>query len=74
MLVAMKDMSKNIDLILDGKRNNHKFLSNAQDEITKLNDPQKYRPKEISYARLKGYWEKKRKHKIVGSDRRVTCY
>ncbi|KAH0452745.1 hypothetical protein IEQ34_020044 [Dendrobium chrysotoxum] len=37
----MKDMAENIDMILDGKRNNHKFLRNTHGGITKLKDPLK---------------------------------
>ncbi|KAL0904396.1 hypothetical protein M5K25_026499 [Dendrobium thyrsiflorum] len=59
MLAAMKDMSENIDLILNGKRKNHKFPREiSQGGIAKVKDPIKHRPKGVSNAMLKSHWEK----------------
>ncbi|KAH0466963.1 hypothetical protein IEQ34_004201 [Dendrobium chrysotoxum] len=57
------DMAENVDTIHDGKKNNHKLLSNTQCGITKLKNPPKCKPKGITNVTLKGYWEKKRKPK-----------
>ncbi|KAH0452466.1 hypothetical protein IEQ34_019765 [Dendrobium chrysotoxum] len=50
-----EDMAENIDLILDGKIKKHKFIGNTLGDSTKLKDPLKRRPKDISNARVKGY-------------------
>ncbi|KAH0469114.1 hypothetical protein IEQ34_002346 [Dendrobium chrysotoxum] len=63
MLAAMKDVTENIDLILDSKRKNNKFVGNTQGRFAKLKDLLKCRPKGISNARLRGHWEKNKKHK-----------
>ncbi|KAH0457743.1 hypothetical protein IEQ34_013058 [Dendrobium chrysotoxum] len=59
----MKDIAENINLILDGKRNNYKFLGNIQGDIVKFKDPIKCRPKGNSNIRLKGHCVKKKKPK-----------
>ncbi|KAH0454419.1 hypothetical protein IEQ34_016343 [Dendrobium chrysotoxum] len=56
-------MDENIDIILDDKKNNQKFVSNAKGKISIFKDPPKCGPKGISNARLKGYLEKKRRIK-----------
>ncbi|KAL0916162.1 hypothetical protein M5K25_013652 [Dendrobium thyrsiflorum] len=63
MLGAMKDMSENIDLLVEGKMTNSKFIAKSKSRATPVSafkDPQKRRPKGISNARLKDYWEKKK--------------
>ncbi|KAL0921233.1 hypothetical protein M5K25_008289 [Dendrobium thyrsiflorum] len=63
MLGAMKDMVENIDLLVEGKMTNSKFIAKSQSRVVPVSvfkDPQKRRPKRISNARLKGYWEKKK--------------
>ncbi|PKU66592.1 hypothetical protein MA16_Dca006920 [Dendrobium catenatum] len=59
MLAAMTDIAKNVDLILDGKKKNHRFITNTGGS-KKLKDSLKCRPKGISNARLKGHWENKK--------------
>ncbi|KAH0455593.1 hypothetical protein IEQ34_015625 [Dendrobium chrysotoxum] len=56
MLAVMNDISKNVDLIVYGKRRNNKF---SQGGIVKLKDLLNRRPKGISNARLKSHWKKK---------------
>ncbi|KAL0926733.1 hypothetical protein M5K25_002978 [Dendrobium thyrsiflorum] len=63
MLGAMKDMAENIDLLVDGKMTNSNLISKSKSRaapVSAFKDPQKRRPKGISNARLKGYWEKKK--------------
>ncbi|KAL0925416.1 hypothetical protein M5K25_003742 [Dendrobium thyrsiflorum] len=63
MLGAMKDMAENIDLLVEGKMTNSNFISKSKSRaapVSAFKDPQKRRPKGISNARLKGYWEKKK--------------
>ncbi|KAL0912830.1 hypothetical protein M5K25_016239 [Dendrobium thyrsiflorum] len=63
MLAAMKDMAENIYLLLEKKIKNNKFVGKSQGfdiPISRFKDPQKRRPKRISNARLKGYWDKKK--------------
>ncbi|KAL0910702.1 hypothetical protein M5K25_018783 [Dendrobium thyrsiflorum] len=58
MLVVMKDMDKNIDLLVEGKMKNNKFQAKSQGRaipVSTYKDPQKCRPKGISNARLKAY-------------------
>ncbi|KAL0922196.1 hypothetical protein M5K25_006165 [Dendrobium thyrsiflorum] len=66
MLGAMKDMAENIDLLVDGKMTNSNLISKSKSRaapVSAFKDPQKRRPKGISNARLKGYWEKKKQKK-----------
>ncbi|KAL0927741.1 hypothetical protein M5K25_001947 [Dendrobium thyrsiflorum] len=63
MLGAMKDMAENIDLLVEGKMTNSNFICKSKSRaapVSAFKDPQKRRPKGISNARLKGYWEKKK--------------
>ncbi|KAH0459409.1 hypothetical protein IEQ34_012223 [Dendrobium chrysotoxum] len=53
-------MTKNIDLIFDGKRKNHKFISSTQGGIKKLKNPPKYIPKGISNGRAEANFLKTR--------------
>ncbi|KAL0925418.1 hypothetical protein M5K25_003744 [Dendrobium thyrsiflorum] len=67
MLAAMKDMAENIDLLVEGKMTNSNFISKSKSRaapVSAFKDPQKRRPKGISNARLKGYWEKKKQKKL----------
>ncbi|KAL0906158.1 hypothetical protein M5K25_024627 [Dendrobium thyrsiflorum] len=66
MLGAMKDMAENIDLLVEGKMTNSNFIAKSKSRaapVSAFKDPQKRRPKGISNARLKGYWEKKKQKK-----------
>ncbi|KAL0920180.1 hypothetical protein M5K25_009298 [Dendrobium thyrsiflorum] len=66
MLGAMKDMAENIDLLVEGKMINSNFIAKSKSRaapVSAFKDPQKCRPKGISNARLKGYWEKKKQKK-----------
>ncbi|KAL0921222.1 hypothetical protein M5K25_008275 [Dendrobium thyrsiflorum] len=68
MLTVMKDMAENIDLLIEWKIKNNKFVGKSQGcvvPISRFKYPQKRRPKGISNARSKGHWEKKKqKNKI----------
>ncbi|KAL0906161.1 hypothetical protein M5K25_024631 [Dendrobium thyrsiflorum] len=66
MLGAMKDTAENINLLVEGKMTNSNFIAKSKSRaapVSAFKDPQKRRPKGISNARLKGYWEKKKQKK-----------
>ncbi|KAH0452823.1 hypothetical protein IEQ34_017147 [Dendrobium chrysotoxum] len=72
MLDAMTGMAKNVELILNGKRKNLKFIGNTQGGFEKLKNPLKCRAKGISNARLKSHWEKRKCKKKKLADHATT--
>ncbi|KAH0451403.1 hypothetical protein IEQ34_018702 [Dendrobium chrysotoxum] len=57
MLLAMIEMTENIDFILTGKNIQPFVRKIAGGGLNNVKDPQKCRPKDISNARLKSHWE-----------------